>query len=142
MERELPGSTQPDSLESDFDDCSDDECPDCGGTGYNPETRQLANSFYDFGIPDSGWYDKITSDEVQALLVFHRLLELTHTLTQKAGWQRRADCHIPTAEEVNAWAREATIGHDTINCGILVKTRAQRLGVWGFCPRCHGKGGI
>jgi hypothetical protein len=46
---------------------------------------------------------------------------------------------IPLAKEVNAWSQEG-MGHDCINQGILVEARAKRLGVYGPCPRCKGKG--
>ncbi len=43
---------------------------------------------------------------------------------------------IPSAEEVNA----CVSFHDSINRWILIETRAKRLGVYGLCPVCHGKG--
>jgi hypothetical protein len=45
------------------------------------------------------------------------------------------------AEEVNAAYRQG-IGHDGINHGICVEVRAKRLGVYGLCPTCEGKGQI
>ncbi|MDP3770914.1 MAG: hypothetical protein Q8R16_01280 [bacterium] len=47
--------------------------------------------------------------------------------------------HMPTPDEVNRWERDG-MGHDAINRWILVETRAKRLGVWGKCRACHGKG--
>lgn len=55
------------------------------------------------------------------------------------GWVRRSDNYIPTAAEVNKWARHA-FGHDSINHWICTEIRAKRLGIWGECETCHGKG--
>ena len=46
---------------------------------------------------------------------------------------------IPTPDEVNAWARNG-IGHDSINRWICVKAKAKRLGIYGECLHCKGKG--
>lgn len=47
--------------------------------------------------------------------------------------------HMPIPDEVNQ--REHTgMGHDAINRCILVEARAKRLGVWGRCRACRGKG--
>lgn len=47
---------------------------------------------------------------------------------------------MPSAEEVNRWSEKDFIGHDAINRWICVKARAERLGVYGNCPRCNGRG--
>lgn len=87
------------------------DCPDCGGSGYNPETRRLERDWYDndgFGVrwtydygtaPDGSsaerppwrvvgdcrrWYDKLTQDEVDALFEAGRLTDFTWPL-----WYRR-----------------------------------------------------
>ena len=49
----------------------------------------------------------------------------------------------PWAEEVNAAQHgqgSPLGGHDAINRMILVKARAKRLGVYGKCPHCKGRG--
>ncbi|TSC81868.1 MAG: hypothetical protein G01um101420_781 [Parcubacteria group bacterium Gr01-1014_20] len=49
--------------------------------------------------------------------------------------------HMPTAEEVNAMQDRAFLmSHDAINRWILVEARAKRLGVWGTCRKCRGRG--
>lgn len=51
--------------------------------------------------------------------------------------------HIPRAEEVNEWEKRGRLeGHDEINRHYLVQARCLRLGVYGHCARCHGKGEI
>ncbi len=50
-----------------------------------------------------------------------------------------ARLHVPTADEVNKRNRKRH-GHDVINRWILIEARAKRLGVFGTCSRCKGKG--
>ena len=141
-------------------------CEACGHTGYNPETKQIADSFYDLGgfgvrwayeygtAPDGTkasrppwrvlgatcrWVHDLTQDEVQALVDADRLWDLTRTFVPGKGWQDRTDGHVPTAEEVNAWSQHG-MGHDGINRFILIRTRAERLGVYGHCAVCDGEG--
>ena len=143
-------------------------CNLCDGSGHNAATKKIADEFYDsdgFGVrwaynynvgPDGlpatrppwqvigqcrRWCNNITQDEVQALVDGGRLISFTHTWTQGEGWKRREDGYIPTAEEVNAAeSRGGLDGHDAWNRWILIEARAKRLGVYGTCPRCKGKG--
>lgn len=51
----------------------------------------------------------------------------------------------PTAAEVNAAQNQRGMGfrsHDAINRWILIETRAKRLGVYGKCEHCEGRGYI
>jgi hypothetical protein len=120
-------------------------CSACGGGGYNPGTREIADAFYADGPEDPRrWCDRITQDEVTALIEHHRIPELTgqrwHPETKTYSIER-----TPAAEDVNAWERRRGIGHDAINRGILVEARARRLGVWGeggLCPTCKGHGSV
>lgn len=110
-------------------------CKACDGSGYNPETKRISDAFYDFEGTGNKWKDKITQDEVDALLAEKRLYDFTE----------RGIEH-PTAEQVNAWERHDPsspvrgLGHDAINRWILIETRAKRLGVWGHCQYCNGEG--
>jgi hypothetical protein len=117
-------------------------CAACDQQGYNKATKQIADDFYDFERTGRRWVDKITQDEVQALVDAGRLLHFTHTWKRGEGWKRREDGYIPSADEVNAAqsARDLAIWHDAINRGILIEARAKRLGVWGDCPNCGGQG--
>lgn len=149
------------------------ECPCCGGSGYNKETEEIAQTFYDnegFGVtwtyqynvaPDGTpatrppwkvlghtrrWSNKITQDEVQALVDKNRLYDFTHIFSdgtdgKERGWHRREDGYIPTAKEVNHWADHG-MGHDGCNRWILIEARAKRLGVYGLCERCEGAGHV
>lgn len=117
-------------------------CNFCDGGGYNTATKQIADEFYDFdGGGSRRWCDNITQDEVQALVDQDRLMDFTHTWKQGEGWKCREDGYIPTADEVNEWNRKPGLhGHDAINRFILIEARANRLGVFGKCPVCNGKG--
>jgi hypothetical protein len=100
------------------------ECEECGGEGYNPETGAISDAFYNFDYRGQKWADNITQDEVDALWEEGRLRR----------WKER-----PTAAEVNATGGNV---HDAINRWILIETRAKRLGVWGKCEECAGRGEI
>lgn len=143
-------------------------CSECGGEGLNAATREISELFYDhdgfgsrwtyaYGVDPNGnaaerppwailgdcrrWCDSITQDEVDALVAHGRLMNFTHAWTAGTGWKRRDDLYVPTASEVNAWnGRGGLGGHDSINRWILVKARARRLGVYGNCRACHGRG--
>jgi len=119
-----------------------EECS-CGGSGYNPETDQISDDFYDFEGTGRKWKDQITQDEVDKLIEKNRLFQFypDHETWVKAvneGGPRPT----PTAEEVNLWSKGRGDDHDAINRGILIKCRAKRLGVWGVCEHCKGRGQV
>jgi hypothetical protein len=90
----------------------------------------VVNSFYRH-MNEAGeqWNDKITDDEVQALLDAGRLMD----------WTRNGK--TPTAEEVNAAQHRGGLsGHDAINRMILTRTRLERLGLPVTCNECEGHG--
>lgn len=102
-------------------------CESCDGTGYNPQTKQLSDDWYDFFVKDSGrkWRYQLEQEEVDALWAKGRL----HSdFSEK-----------PTPAQVNSWARKG-FGHDSINRWICVKARAEKLGVYGNCTKCGGEG--
>lgn len=103
------------------------QCEYCDQTGYNPETKQIRDDWYDFAGTGRKWSNNITQDEVDALWDNHRL---------------RVDFKTkPTAKQVNEWS-EKTFGHDSLNHYICVEVRAKRQGVYGLCEHCNGKGYI
>jgi hypothetical protein len=138
-----------------------EKCTLCDASGYNSETKVIADTFYDHGdcsidftnwrivgsfentckqggATGRRWRDKITQDEVDTLVAAGRLRKWG-----EGGWQ-----DVPrTANEVNAAnadgaKRDHELDHDGINRGILIETRAKRLGVWGLCPSCEGHGTV
>lgn len=104
-------------------------CVACDKTGYAPKAKQIADDWYDFAGTGRKWSDKITQDEVQALVDCGRLPEL----------QKKFD-RVPTANEVNQWQKGPWIGHDAINRCICVEQRCKRLGYDLYCPECGGAG--
>lgn len=117
------------------------KCLACDGTGYNPETKRIADDWYDFEKTGRRWEDKITQDEVDALIAEGRLMDFTHRIQKGKGWVKIEPQPIITADMVNAWS-QIGLGHDAINRFICVETRAKRLGVWGYCTVCSGDGEI
>lgn len=124
------------------------KCPFCEGSGLNPETKKISDDWYDFGHdrndPDRvRWCDRITQDEVDALVKHGRLMDFTHTWTSENGWKEKKPPYRPTAEEVNAWSQQGGFGgHDSINHWICTEARARRLGVYGKCKHCKGDGSL
>lgn len=91
------------------------------------------------------WNNKLTQDEVDALAKSGRLFDFTHEWRdgpKGRRWYQKDPPYHPTAAEVNH--REdyggPLSGHDSINSWICLEVRAKRLGIWGKCDRCHGKG--
>jgi hypothetical protein len=113
-----------------------EKCDACDESGQNPETKKIADDFYDFANTGSRWCDKITQDEADALVEGNR----------GRAWDSEEKCwkKVPrTAEEFNLANRRGGPGylkHDAINRWILVETRAKRLGVYGHCSECDGRG--
>lgn len=101
-------------------------CTECNTSGLNKGTKQISDDWYDFDRTGKRWCNDITQDEVDALWEHHRL---------RCDFKEK-----PTANEVNAWSRGKSLGHDAINKSICVETRAKRLGVYGLCPVCNGEG--
>ena len=143
-------------------------CDDCGGTGLNPATRELYETWYDnegcnvrwwYKYGQDGrayevvelypgacrrWLDKLTQDEVDALAEEMRFPHITHDWVEGEGWKPKNPMPKVSAEEINRInsVKGGGHGHDSINCWICVKVRAKRLGVYGVCEHCHGEGSI
>lgn len=125
------------------------DCEACDRTGLNPESQKVQDDFYALDLPHGSpawrmtrWCDRITQDEVQALVDAGRLKDFTHTFIAGRGWVLKSGNPVPSSEEVNAWEAGRGMGHDAINRWILVETRCKRLGVWGHCAACGGSGSI
>jgi len=131
------------------------DCKLCGGSGYNPETKKLSDDWYTHSRKDGkeGWQYHLEQEDVQALIDADRLWDFTRVpineeqkriveeKIKKGGnsWLPFNNGYIPTAKEVNEWAR-ACFGHDSSNQWTCVKARAKRLGFWGLCELCKGDG--
>lgn len=148
--------------------CSE-TCAACSGTGYNPATRVLADAYYDsegnphrwaydYGTAPDGskadrppwrikgdcrrWCNDLTQDEVDMLAASSRLMDLTHTFKAGEGWKPRDPMPRPTPVEVARWNEHTSFGLDGSARYLLVKHRAQRLGIFGECDACKGEGEI
>lgn len=127
-------------------------CVDCTRIGYNPKTRRIHDTFYDFsknGCSHEGWHDKITLDELQLLL------EKGRCWPNHEEWVAFSQGLRPVLlathellDQVNRANGRQTRGsglshmHDAIDRHILTKARAQRLGVYGLCEKCNGEGSV
>jgi hypothetical protein len=105
------------------------ECKFCGGTGYNPATKQINDTWYN-------WRYQLTDIETKALLEHSRLSILTHDQTSTGHWKEKEPKYIPTAEEVNEWYKSYPLGHDIVDRWICVEARAKHLGVYAACEHC------
>lgn len=123
-----------------------EECKNCGGNGYHPSAHGVTETFYEHQCearevsPSLAWHDKITQDEVQALVDEGRLREITHDFVAGEGWKAKTPAVIPTATKVNAMQRGRGFGHDAINRMILIDARLKRLGLPKTCLSCDGHG--
>lgn len=134
------------------DDCRASYCYRCDGTGYNAKTKELYNTFFDYEYTGNKWCDKLTQDEVAALVekdmlwVFTRLPiseeQKQECKSKGKEWLDYNNGVMPLAEEVNKAQTEyhSMFSYSHINRLVLVEVRAKRLGVWGKCRRCKGEG--
>lgn len=130
------------------------ECEVCNGTGNSPEYRKLHHDWYGCNNPAARWCDRLTQDDVQALLDADRLRDFTrtprtekqHTDVKKKileggnSWLPYHNGYTPTADEVNAWAKQGP-GHDAIDQHVCVVARLAKKGITQtYCPVCNGEG--
>jgi len=110
-----------------------ERCTACDQTGYNLGTLKIYNGWYSHrSETGNGWSGELAQDEVDALWENKRLTQY--------GTK-------PTAEQVNEDYNDkrtprSMLGHDSINCSICVRARAERLGVFGYCTVCNGNGSV
>lgn len=94
---------------------------------------------------NSQWSHHLSQEDVDALVAADRLMDLTHTWDRdrepSERWQPTG--HHPTAEEVNRWSiRRGHLGHDCVNCYVVVGATCERMGVDSTCATCGGHGNI
>jgi hypothetical protein len=153
------------SLPNDYNECpnfyfeisrKNHTCPHCDGTNLNKATKQLSDDWYDLDHTGRKWSVDINDSEVEALVKAGRLFDFfdeRYRFDDEIGsWVvlERAEKYedskwvpcdkpkLPTAQEVNRWAKGRGMGHDCINQWICVETRAKDLGVYGNCEHCDG----
>lgn len=99
------------------------------------EAKRLAELF------NSRWSHHLNEGDVDALIRENRLMDFTHQWTKGKGWIKRDPPIVPTPLEVNVWSLSG-IGHDSINCSVVVDAECVRLGVSNICAVCGGDGGL
>lgn len=85
------------------------------------------------------WSDKLEAADIEALVKGGRLWDFTHTWDPVNRWKPKDPPYMPTPDEVNAWSGHG-MGHDSINAGICIRARCERLGVPVTCATCGGDG--
>lgn len=85
------------------------------------------------------WYCHLNQEEVDVLTDTRRLMDFTHTWSKETGWVEKSPPYRPTAEEVNRWSLSG-MGHDSINCGAVVRARCEKEGHPVLCDACKGEG--
>lgn len=117
-------------------------CPECTGRGFNQATLQLYRDW-------ENWQYQLTQEEVEQLARKDHLWEFTRVPrseeekqrigTHPNGVLKENTGYIPTAAEVNAWAKSKRSYTATVQWFCVI-TRADRLGIYGQCPVCDGAG--
>lgn len=110
--------------------------PDFYGRGQPAiarEARRLCDLF------NSQWSHHLNTADVAALVAAGRLHDLTHVFIAGEGWKQKDPPHTPTPEEVNAWSISG-IGHDAVNCWVVIEAELQRVGQETTCRLCEGDG--
>jgi len=97
------------------------------------EAERLAAYF------NKSWSHHLNQADVAALLADNRLWDLTKTWSNEKGWEPKEPAHVPTPDEVNAWSLEG-LGHDSMNCWIVVRDWCKRNGLPYECSVCGGDG--
>ena len=87
---------------------------------------------------NKAWMHHLNNIDIAILIAHNRLGDFTHIYT-KNGWQPKDPPYIPTAREVNEWGL-TNLGHDCINCYLVVKAECERLHQKYTCSECEGKG--
>lgn len=85
--------------------------------------------------------DKLEEADILALVKADRLWDFTSTFSRESGWKKKEPPVIPTPDQVNAWSGQF-LGHDSINCSVVIRDRCRRAGVPHVCEICKGNGAL
>jgi hypothetical protein len=99
---------------------------------YKPEFRRFCEQMRD---GDGEWIDKITQDEVDALVAAGRLRQNVGRAHDGLPW-------IPDMVNAAQRTRDFMGHHDAINKSILIRQRCERFGIPVLCPTCDGSGTV
>ena len=89
---------------------------------------------------NSQWQYHLNDLDVLALVEADRLREFTHILTND-GWKAKNPSYVPTSKEVNDWSILG-LGHDLINCWVVIKAECKRNQWEIACKKCNGEGKV
>lgn len=99
-------------------------------------------------IWNSSWSHHLNDADVAALIKADRLWDFTriprpntrkNAAKHSNGWLKKDNGYIPSAREVNEWSLMG-MGHDSINCWIVLKAELKRFGQPHQCAHCKGHG--
>lgn len=111
--------------------------PSYYGTGPAAELRESRRICTIF---NSMWMHHLNQDDVDVLIKEGRLHRFTHDWqSDQRKWVEKSPPVRPTAKEVND-AYIFGMGHDSINCWVVIGAEAARLGLKMTCETCGGDG--
>lgn len=90
---------------------------------------------------NSSWSHHLGQEDVDALVAAGRLMDFTHDWTRGEGWKAKAPAPQVSAVDVNLWS-VGGFGHDSINCGVVIRAHCERMGVSQLCATCEGHGSV
>jgi hypothetical protein len=107
------------------------------------------------GMWNGQWCHHLDKDDIAALIAADRLWDFTRvarTPEQEAivkqklsdggnSWLPESNGYTPTPEEVNRWSLQG-MGHDSINEGVCVRAKCERMGYAAYCTVCDGEGDV
>jgi hypothetical protein len=143
------------------------KCKECEGLGWSKDYNKLQDKWYSFDnshykpnpynsnarYNSAAWNNNLTTDDVQALLDADKLWDFTRIpisdeqkeIVKKKiadggnSWLPFNNGYIPTCEEVNEWNLKG-MGHDSINCSIVIEAKLKKQGKSHLCSSCDGSG--
>lgn len=102
-----------------------------GALAIAKEAVRLAAHF------NNGWLHHLDQDDVDALIAEGRLMDFTHTWSKETRWQPIEPPPVVTAEQVNLWSVQS-MGHDSINCHVVIEAACIRADEPVLCAVCDG----
>lgn len=106
-----------------------------GAASITREARRLAEHF------NSQWHHHLGVDDVAALIEAGRLIDFTSEFIPGKGWVKKEPFTMPTPAEVNEWSLSG-LGHDSINCHVVIGAVCEKEGWPTNCEHCEGHGHI
>ena len=143
-----------------------ENCHECQESGLSEYAQELKKQWYSHNgpfeyLPNGGQRAKnalqynLNDDDIAALIKSNRLPEFTRVPVNeeqkeiikkqkadgKGGWLEFHNGYTPSAKEVNEWAKQG-MGHDSLNCHVVIKVRCEKAKRDYLCSSCNGNGFI